>query len=223
MEYIKKHRKIIVAAIAIVIFILVARRVLTEEITFYDKVAHDIVINNLRCEPLTIIMKFFTFLCSSECLLVICVLTFLFGKDKKKSSLITINLIINFLLNTAVKYIFQRPRPSITEFLITENGSSFPSGHSMVAMAFYGYIVYMIYKHEKPSTKKYLKIIGLLFVIFMIGLSRIYLGVHYASDVLAGFMLSISYLMLFIIFSPKILDLLNIRSKKNEKKKKKTN
>ena len=64
MEYIKKHRKIIVAAIAIVIFILVARRVLTEEITFYDKVAHDIVINNLRCEPLTIIMKFFTFLCS---------------------------------------------------------------------------------------------------------------------------------------------------------------
>jgi undecaprenyl-diphosphatase len=223
MEHIKKQRKIIVAAIAIVIFILVARRVLTEEITFYDKVAHDLVINNLRCEPLTIIMKFFTFLCSVECLLTICVLTFLFGKDKKESSLISINLIINFLLNTGVKYIFQRPRPSITEFLINEHGYSFPSGHSMVAMAFYGYIVYMIYKHEKPSTKKYLKIVGLLFVIFMIGLSRIYLGVHYASDVLAGFMLSISYLMLFIIFSPKILDLLNIRSKKNEKKTKKTN
>ena len=225
MDHIKKHRKTIVAAIAIIIFILVARRVLTEEITFYDKIAHDIVINNLRCDALTVVMKFFTFLCSVECLLVICVLAFIFGKDKKKSSLISINLIINFLLNTAAKYTFQRPRPSITEFLISEHGYSFPSGHSMIAMAFYGYIVYMIYKHEEKSTKKYLKIIGLLFIIFMIGLSRIYLGVHYASDVLAGFMLSIAYLMLFIIFSPKILEWINNRSKKNEKekKRKKTN
>ncbi len=206
MNYIKKHRKAIIASITIFLFILVTRRVLVEEITFYDKVAHDIVVNSLRCDELTIVMKLFTFFCSVEFLLLVCVLTFILGKNKRKASLISINLIIVFLLNNIVKLIIQRPRPSITEFLINEGGYSFPSGHSMVSMAFYGYIIYQIYKNKNiGSIKKAIYSVGLFFLIFMIGLSRIYLGVHYASDVLAGFLLSISYLMIFIVFSPKIL------------------
>lgn len=216
MDYIKKHKKVIIGSIAIILFVLVARRVLVEEITFYDKVAYDILVNNLRNEYLTMVMKLFTYLCSVEVLLFLCVFVFLFTTDRMKASLVSVNLIINYLINTLIKYIVQRPRPDGYR-LIAENGFSFPSGHSMIAMAFYGYIMYLVYKHEKVIWRRNL-LLGLLgFVIIMIGVSRVYLGVHYASDVLAGFCMSVAYLMLFITFSPKIIDFLKKKGK-NEKK-----
>jgi len=219
MKFIKKHRKIIISSIAIVIFILVARRVFTEQITFYDKYAQDLV-QSIRCDFLTVVMKLITFMCSITVLLAICLLTFMLGNDKKKASLISINLILVFLINTLIKWIVHRPRPDEIMRLIEESGYSFPSGHSMISMAFYGYITYLIYKHVKDKKKRTIYCLLLLFLIFMIGLSRIYLGVHYLSDVLGGFALSVSYLMLFIIISPKILDRINGRKKNGKKEKK---
>jgi undecaprenyl-diphosphatase len=142
------------------------------------------------------------------------------GNDKKKASLISINLILVFLINTLIKWIVHRPRPDEIMRLIEESGYSFPSGHSMISMAFYGYITYLIYKHVKDKKKRTIYCLLLLFLIFMIGLSRIYLGVHYLSDVLGGFALSVSYLMIFIIISPKILDRINGRKKNGKKEKK---
>jgi len=212
MKFISKHKKIIISSIAIIIFILVARRVFVEQITFYDKMAQDVVAS-IRNDTLTTIMKLITFTCSETVLLLICLLTFIFGKDKKKASLISINLIVIFLINTVIKYIVQRPRPDEILRLIEESGYSFPSAHSMVSMAFYGYITYLVYRHMKDSKKRYLYSFLLLLLITLIGVSRIYLGVHYLSDVLAGFAFSVAYLMLFITFSPKIINKLNIRHK----------
>ena len=100
-------------------------------------------------------------------------------------------------MNIVLKQIVQRPRP--TEYrIVNETGYSFPSGHSMVSMAFYGFLIYLIYKYVK---NKYLKI-GLItflsILIISIGISRIYLGVHYTSDVMAGFCISVSYLVLYV-------------------------
>ncbi len=84
-------------------------------------------------------------------------------------------------------------------------GYSFPSGHSMVNMAFYGFIMYLMYHYVK---NKYLKIFGILFLsllVVAIGISRIYLGVHYTSDVLAGFLIAISYLVIYITAIHKFL------------------
>lgn len=67
----------------------------------------------------------------------------------------------------------------------------------MVGMAFYGYLIYLIYKYVNNKSLKYTLITILSALIIIIGTSRIYLGVHYTSDVIAGFLISISYLVVY--------------------------
>ena len=118
-------------------------------------------------------------------------------KNKKIGVSIFSNLVIVTILNQLLKGILQRPRP--TEYrIIEETGYSFPSGHSMISMAFYGYLIYLIYKYVKNKYIKCISIAVLSLLICTIGISRIYLGVHYTSDVLGGFLISISYLVIFI-------------------------
>ena len=106
-------------------------------------------------------------------------------------------LIVLTILNQLLKRILQRPRP--TEYrIIEETGYSFPSGHSMISMAFYGYLIYLIYKYVENKYVKWILISLLSVLICLIGVSRIYLGVHYTSDVLGGFLISISYLVIYI-------------------------
>lgn len=68
----------------------------------------------------------------------------------------------------------------------------------MISMAFYGYLIYLIYKSKFNKYVKIILITIFVFLILFIGISRIYLGVHYTSDVIAGILLSISYLIVFI-------------------------
>ena len=75
----------------------------------------------------------------------------------------------------------------------------------MVSMAFYGYLIYLIYRYIKNKYIKWSLIVLLSILICLIGISRIYLGVHYTSDVLGGFLLSISYLVVYISLIKKIL------------------
>lgn len=118
-------------------------------------------------------------------------------KNKMLGITILANLVISAGMNNLLKIIIQRPRP-IGYRLIEETGYSFPSGHSMVSMAFYGYLVYLTYKHIKNKYLKYLLMIILNILILMIGTSRVFLGVHYTSDVLGGFIISIIYLIIYI-------------------------
>lgn len=121
----------------------------------------------------------------------------IFIKNNRVKHAIIINIIIITIFNQLLKYIVQRPRP-IENRLIKESGYSFPSGHSMISMAFYGLIIYFCHKYIKNKSLKNICIIFFSILILLIGISRIYLGVHYASDVIAGFMISIAYLITFI-------------------------
>ena len=109
---------------------------------------------------------------------------------------ISINLIVTAIFNLLLKNIIRRNRP-VGYRLVEETGFSFPSGHSMASMAFYGLIIYLVFKYVKNKYAKIALCTFLSILIASIGISRIYLGVHYASDVLAGFMISLSYLTLF--------------------------
>jgi undecaprenyl-diphosphatase len=94
-----------------------------------------------------------------------------------------------------LKHIFYRARPLGSLYLETD--SSFPSGHTTAAMALYGFLLYTIWKHDKHCLKNPL-IIFLIILIALIGISRLYLGVHYLSDVLAGYAIGFIWLLLSI-------------------------
>ena len=82
--------------------------------------------------------------------------------------------------------------------LVEENSFSFPSGHASAVMTFYGYLIYMIWQSTLQKKLKIIFSIFLTIIILMVGYSRVYLNVHYVSDVLSGFMLSLIFLDIFI-------------------------
>ena len=93
-----------------------------------------------------------------------------------------------------LKQFFSRQRPLIP-LLESARGLSFPSGHAMMSFAFYGLLIYLTHKYVERKELKWAIIFLLLIFILMIGFSRIYLRVHYTSDVLAGFSVGIVWLI----------------------------
>jgi len=205
-ELIIKNIKWIILFISLVIFIAIAEDMLEKEIYRMDIVTYDFVLEVLRNDILTVILKIITNLASAFFLIAMCILSFSIVKNKKYGICITLNLMLVTTINWILKNIVQRPRPN--EFrIINERGYSFPSGHSMASMAFYGLLIYFAYKYIKNRKTRAIVCIGLSILIPLIGFSRIYLGVHYTSDVLAGFLISIAYLIIFTSIAPKLLKL----------------
>ena len=162
-----------------------------------DIIGYQMVSTFLISDFATPIAKIITNFGGAIFLIAITVILFILIKNKKIGVAITTNLVLVALLNQLLKNILQRPRP--TEYrIIQETGYSFPSGHSMASMAFYGYLIYLIYKYVENKNIKWILITLLSILICSIGISRIYLGVHYTSDVLGGFLISISYLVIYI-------------------------
>ena len=117
------------------------------------------------------------------------------------------------LFNFTVKNIVCRPRPDELR-LIEESGYSFPSGHSAVSLAFYGYIIYLIFKYCKNKFLKTILISFLTMMILSIGMSRIYLGVHYVTDVIGGYCFSLAYLVWYTYLIDRGLELHSIEVSK---------
>lgn len=202
-EVIEKNIKWVALFICVVLVIGIVIDVLSKEIYQLDVIGYELISKHLISDNITPIAKVITQLGGVIGIITIAIILSIVIKDKKTSILIWVNLIISTLLNQILKYIIQRPRP--TEFrLIDEKGYSFPSGHSMVSAAFYGLLIYLIYKNVKNKYLKWGLVTLLSLLIFLIGTSRIYLGVHYTSDVLAGFLISISYLIIFVTMINKI-------------------
>lgn len=103
------------------------------------------------------------------------------------------------LLFSGLKLIFERPRPPYP-ILYPESGFSFPSGHATFSFVFYGALAYLIYHTNLSKFWKTFLIIFLLMLSLSIGLSRIYLRVHYPSDVFAGICLGYSWLFILIYY-----------------------
>ena len=196
-KFIKENYKAIICIVCLIGFLILAENIFEKEMELLDNSGYHLVSHYLILESFTPIAIFITNLGGTFFSIALTVILFIVIKNKKVPLTIFINLCCAIILNILLKNIVQRPRP-IGFRLIEETGYSFPSGHSMVSMAFYGYLIYLIYKNVKNKYWKWLGIIGLSILIIAIGVSRIYLGVHYTSDVIAGFLVSIAYLIVFI-------------------------
>lgn len=158
-------------------------------------------IQNHISDKMTPIMHLFTFLGSTTWFGITTIIAFLilfFGKQKSEAFLFVSTMAFSGIFNQILKMLYHRPRPTIQP-LIEATGYSFPSGHSMASFTFYGLLAFFfILKIRQPIAR-----IGILLLatctVLMVGVSRIYLGVHYPTDVAAGFTAGAATLVLFFI------------------------
>lgn len=196
INYIKENKKRIILIVSLLLFVFITHAIFNDKISHIDELVHSYILS-IRNKKLTSILLIITNISSAYALIVITILLFFIIKNKRIPLYIALNLLFSFGMNQIAKLIFSRPRP-IGINLIEESGFSYPSGHAMVSMAYFGFIAYILYKKQKNNLTKSILIITLIITILLIGFSRIYLGVHYLSDILGGFLLSIAYLMIFI-------------------------
>lgn len=109
------------------------------------------------------------------------------------------------IFNELLKLGFHRPRPNIAR-LVNATGYSFPSGHAMISVSLYGLLAYLVWRNY-PRWSTRLLSLALCILILLIGLSRVYLGVHYPSDVLAGFAAGAFWLTICIFTSKSLAKL----------------
>jgi membrane-associated phospholipid phosphatase len=184
--------------IALFAFVFIARMIFWKQKDGFDNRAFTFF-SSIVSDVNTHIMEAFTFLGTHYFLIpanIVMIAYFLFIRKHKWYSIkIPVISIGSLLIMSLLKQIFHRARP-MTPLMEEARGLSFPSGHAMMSFVFYGLILYIIWEEVKNKPLRYFLAFLLLLLIFFIGISRIYLRVHYASDVCAGFSLGLLWLVI---------------------------
>ena len=192
----RKNLRVIVVCASVLVFLMILEDVYDVESMRLDRAAYWLIVEHLRTPWLTPVMESFSALATPVSLVVLLLAVAAFAPGKRPGMCCAVNLVLVVVINQVLKFIIQRPRPDGFR-LATVSGFSFPSGHSMAAMAFFGLLAWLVWKYEADRRLRLLYATGFALVIVMIGVSRIYLGVHYASDVLGGFCLSMAWLAVY--------------------------
>lgn len=182
-------------------FSISTKTFLFERIDVFDAQVQSVVRDNATI-PGARVMYFFTNLANQEVIIVslvsLCILLFLF-RERILAALFVGGVALSVFLSTYLKILLLRVRPTSEIFSITQGGYAFPSGHSILAVMFYGFLGYILVHSAHKQWEKVLITFSTVIVIFLIGLSRIYLGVHWASDVIGGWLIG-SIILIILIF-----------------------
>lgn len=192
----RANKRVVVLAICVVVFVALLEDVLEGDLLRIDAAAYALIVERLRADWLTPVMEAFSALATPVSLIVFLLVIAAFAPGRRPGACCAVNLVLVFALNQALKLAIQRPRPDGFQ-LAVEHGFSFPSGHSMVAMAFFGLLAWMVWHYESDRVMRIGCVAAFGVIVVMVGISRIYLGVHYASDVIAGFCVSLAWLAIY--------------------------
>ncbi|WP_054956414.1 phosphatase PAP2 family protein [Paenibacillus dakarensis] len=194
------RRFLTISLISCLAFAAVAALVVAGEADWFDVSVKELV-RGFEAPSVTVIAKGFTYLGSNLSITVICIAIGIWMyvklRFRREVMFFAIVVLCSAILNMILKNMFRRLRPD-TERLIEVTGYSFPSGHSMAAFTLYGIFTYLLWKHLATAASRRFVLTVFSVLILCIGLSRIYLGVHYPSDVLGGYLASCTWLMLAI-------------------------
>lgn len=186
------------------LFLKLADSVLKKEVIFFDTTITQFIIS-FRAPVFTDVMIFISFLGGTYFLIlaIITTILLLWKRHKKDAVMFLVIFLSGVELNALLKEIFQRPRP--LEPLIHQLEYSFPSGHAMNSFVFYGALTYFVFWHMKNKKLGLFFSIGAGLLVLAIGVSRVYLGVHFPSDVLAGFLVGLCWMGVVILLEKTLL------------------
>lgn len=203
---------VIVALIVVVgginLFIELTETLKTDLLATYDTAITDYVIS-YRSPNLTSYFKFMTNVGDVYGYLIVLVifllLSLLVFKRWKYVVQATLVLALATVSNMMLKRFIDRARPGI-EHLVSVETLSYPSGHAMSAMAFYGFLIFLVTKFKIQKVIKYALVVILILLILSIGISRIYLGVHFPSDIAGGFIAG----FIWVVFCVLVFDVIEL-------------
>jgi len=191
---------------ALLAFVSIAKMIFKDKKEAFDQDAFNFLARYVS-DVNTDLMQVFTFLGTHTFLIpanLALVAWFLFIKKHRWYSIkVPVVALSSLLLMFSLKFIFHRDRP-LSPLLEEAKGYSFPSGHALMSITFYGLLIFLVWQIEKNALLKWLLTILLVLLIISIGISRVYLRVHYASDVLAGFCVGLMWLFLSLWILKKI-------------------
>ena len=194
-----------VAFVCVVVFLFMAKTVFIDQDHAFDRAVFDFARSHTST-GFTAFMKFVTFFASKDFLiygsLSLAVIFMFFKKHRWYSLKIPVVAAGSTLLNQGMKYMFGRPRPETAFF--EQSGMSFPSGHAMIGGAFYGLLIYLVWTNVRHAGKRWLLVLALALWVLLIGYSRVYFHVHYASDVLAGWSAGFLFLVISLLLLRKL-------------------
>ncbi|MCM4158942.1 phosphatase PAP2 family protein [Antarcticibacterium flavum] len=201
------------------LFVDLSNTLHTDVLAKYDSKVTEFVIS-FRTPPLNKVFQFITEIGDFKGYIIITIITTIIFFLKFRNWRFVLEIIfvqvIAGLANVALKQVINRARPD-AEHLVSVATLSYPSGHAMSAMAFYGFLIYLFYNFKLNVWIKILTILILGLLILAIGISRIYLGVHYPSDIAGGYIAGFIW-VIFCIVLFNVVDLLRKRRKKRSSK-----
>ena len=181
------------------LFGLITHEVLSEKEETADKLVAQFVHHHFLSDGATQIMKCVTYFASKQFLiiafLVLALWCIIYKKDKRLAVETLIIGISGHYMNALLKETFKRVRPA-DPLMDPLRNFSYPSGHASSGIIFYGLLIYLIWQLNINRAVKYILSVLLLAFALLIGFSRIYLGMHYASDVAAGFCVGFAWLVI---------------------------
>ena len=183
-----------VASICLIAFFILLVLVVTNQIEAFDQTIYQ-AIYSIHNKPIDAFFTTFTHIADTISVIIIVAILFVCFKPRKDKVHLIFSCATTVALNQLVKRILMRPRPPMERRLIKQGGYSFPSGHSMISLCICGLLMYFVITKVKNKTLKIGLCILLTIIILLVGISRIYVGVHYPSDVLGGYLLTIALLI----------------------------